>query len=1305
MSTCTIIIKVKDYFPKIDSIPYQNYICLFTSGENEGQVPLISQENESYQHQIKNVVSDIKYKVHVLDYNDMSLIGMCEMAISYSIISQINPPNGFIQEQQKKLLMDLKTKRKLFGTVLNMGDIYLNIYSEIYLSERVNTSIQSSQKSTTTRKKNLISINNSELRRKFDGSPRTVQKKKLLMEMNSDRQILMNLNKNNHLNISNLEKQKNYSSNNNKEEKNKNIVKPNSSFNYREVPKENKNGLVKINKNKKNNIVKNKTKQNVIPKKSIDKKLNNYNTEKESNLTHNNLLNRFKTESNKNKNNSKKKPNKIIQNMNTDNNEKILKGGVNYFNNPPNKNLLMNNISPKLSNENYNENEDLQFNNNTGNKITTIESLENIDFSGKKYITKAKTKKNNSHSNINSNINNTLFSTNSTEQEINDIDKIILEKGTEITNDFNTQSKNTKSNTNDSDIDYVNKSQLDIRNNFLKLIDFYSLLSSKILKLNKKNMNLNKKSIIYKEKLFTELQKNNVLTQKKTTAEIENFNNVNNHGALNEKFLRAIIKLKKSEFKIYQNIFNSFYYEYDILKFKEYEKNKKLDEGVKIELLLVVFKNLLKNYGNISQIYMGNITKRNSLKNCLNKYGLKEKLEGGESNMDIIQSSTKSNTENKNLLENKENKNDIDKFKVIKEEDEEKEDEIDEEEDKYNIMNNDNNQISYNNSNTKENMYNSNEKVRSNIKSNNKAKNEPNVLFANEDKINNDNKKILDNIKDNNNLHDINKLDNANNVISNKNNIIDEINNLIRESKNGFEKNEEEDNQIEKRLDNNNTPNTNKDIKDIKDMNNSGNKKENNIEDKNNRNVDIKNENITDNKNENNLSKKIELNDIVNDSLNNDDEEKENKEQNENIKEINDIKENNKLKNKQKEIIDNENIEEIEEKNNKMNKLEKNIDNKKNINTINEIITNNIDSEKDEIKSIRNEKNINNNNININNNINNEVYIKKTRIKEEKRNESDKKNKEEKITNSNNEVKNEVKNEIKEENNRNIYRRKNRIRKKEEMYDEEDLKIQKLLIEEFPKKCKEENRFIRITKHEYAFGEEKIKVVYEDNDVILKLDEGDYKLQEFIEILNEGKEEGGGEEEDEDVERVERGSDEKRKIAYEKKEKEVEKEVEEEIEKELDNRKEISDKKSSNKKKTISESSEKKGKKKRRKKKISEENSQDEEENEENSDNENDNENDNDNEVEKEKEKEKEKEEDKNKYRYRYNYSYNRKERYENLFSDQKDEENDNIKEVIKEEKQNLDNNNENQNEEINYSDNKNRKYVMKRRKDYLLKK
>ena len=49
MSTCSILIKIKDYFPKIDSIPYQNYICLFTNGENQGQIPLISNEDETFQ--------------------------------------------------------------------------------------------------------------------------------------------------------------------------------------------------------------------------------------------------------------------------------------------------------------------------------------------------------------------------------------------------------------------------------------------------------------------------------------------------------------------------------------------------------------------------------------------------------------------------------------------------------------------------------------------------------------------------------------------------------------------------------------------------------------------------------------------------------------------------------------------------------------------------------------------------------------------------------------------------------------------------------------------------------------------------------------------------------------------------------------------------------------------------------------------------------------------------------------------------------------------------------------------------------
>ncbi len=133
MLTCRLTIKIKDYFPKTESIPYSNYICLFSCGEYQGQIPFLPDESKYLQHQIKNISSDIKYKVLILDFNDMTLIGMCEMTIAYKVLNRIMPNNGFIQEQQKKLIIDTKTKRKLFGTLINTGDIYLKIYAEVSL--------------------------------------------------------------------------------------------------------------------------------------------------------------------------------------------------------------------------------------------------------------------------------------------------------------------------------------------------------------------------------------------------------------------------------------------------------------------------------------------------------------------------------------------------------------------------------------------------------------------------------------------------------------------------------------------------------------------------------------------------------------------------------------------------------------------------------------------------------------------------------------------------------------------------------------------------------------------------------------------------------------------------------------------------------------------------------------------------------------------------------------------------------------------------------------------------------------------
>ena len=131
MSICSITIKIKDYFPKIESIPFKNYVCHISNGDTESEIPLMEKDFKICQNIKKFVNEDIKYKLLLLDIIDNSLIGMCEIVIPYIIINQINPSNSFIKEQQIKLLMDLKTKRKLFGTVISPGDIFLLISAEV----------------------------------------------------------------------------------------------------------------------------------------------------------------------------------------------------------------------------------------------------------------------------------------------------------------------------------------------------------------------------------------------------------------------------------------------------------------------------------------------------------------------------------------------------------------------------------------------------------------------------------------------------------------------------------------------------------------------------------------------------------------------------------------------------------------------------------------------------------------------------------------------------------------------------------------------------------------------------------------------------------------------------------------------------------------------------------------------------------------------------------------------------------------------------------------------------------------------
>ena len=808
MLTCQLIIKIKDYFPKVTSIPYSNYICVFTYGEYQGQIPFLPDETKFLQHQIKNISSDIKYKVHILDFNDMTLIGMCEMNIAYKVLSRIFPQNCFIQEQQKKLIIDTKTKRKLFGTVIDSGDIYLNIYTEVFL---ISKSLNEQKMKNSKLKKNNPMINTPKCYIKYnfalnksDFSPKSSKNNKSTMvNSNSEKQTL---------NLSKQEKDKEnkinkYNNNNNSINYKKEAEKKNlgNYSNYNIINNNinffNKKSEVDIYNNKKNimdllqqkkmmeEIVENYNKSDMDEKIDIigeDEYINDNNLyikAKEGFMTDQNFNQKYIINNKDNEMRQGKQTYKLNNNIINDdyinniedednNQKKLYYYSKNSLNLKGNKNLFIDeegdyNMSKTLKNKNFiNPNMNLINPNyvySSKNKIIKMGKIYNksrINDKMKKIININNSNINRksdediyqnyfTNTNINNNQNNiNNYYNNFTQSEINinnyttnennnfnnkngasskyseeegdddflDIDHIILEKGAELRNDFHSQLKryqdkynnhktvnslnnkiysennyyfNHNSNTPflEKTLKYSNANNLnnyltqeDIKNNCIKLIEFYSLLNLKLKKIYPKNSEITQKLLIFKELLSSELRKKNIITNRTNKNNFIYDLSTNINETTNEKILNAFPKIKKLENSIYQQLFNVFNTQEELSKYSEFEN---YDKQTKIFLLLNLARNLVKKYGSISQIYTikstVNMKKKKKLKKCLQNYLITEKEPGDK---DFV------NLETINII-NKNNQKDVfnddhNKFKVIKEVDEDKEEENENEEQEEN---------------------------------------------------------------------------------------------------------------------------------------------------------------------------------------------------------------------------------------------------------------------------------------------------------------------------------------------------------------------------------------------------------------------------------------------------------------------------------------------------------------------------------------------------------------------------------------------------------------------------------------------
>ena len=190
----SVKISIKDFHPKNENIPFDTFICLFTYNNLNWKINLrnLSSQN-SIKHKVDNLNSNIIYNIKLLDSNQNSLVGMSQLIIFFDKIKNLNINDKLTHEDKVKILIDSKTKRKIFNQIFNMGDIYLTLLTEITIIDKKlfeceNQIISNKNKEEKEFMNNSLNKNNS----KFDINltPRSSKKNDISKSIKKEREAI-----------------------------------------------------------------------------------------------------------------------------------------------------------------------------------------------------------------------------------------------------------------------------------------------------------------------------------------------------------------------------------------------------------------------------------------------------------------------------------------------------------------------------------------------------------------------------------------------------------------------------------------------------------------------------------------------------------------------------------------------------------------------------------------------------------------------------------------------------------------------------------------------------------------------------------------------------------------------------------------------------------------------------------------------------------------------------------------------------------------------------------------------------------
>ena len=788
-----IKIKIKEFYPKLKKIPYDDYDCVISYNDYKLTIPLKNIEKNIFKNELEKIKSDLTYHIELINRENNYSISSSSFVIPYIRLTQVIKMKIIKYEQQIKFMLENDTKEIIFGPGISVGSIFLKFAIEINAVHTSNSNILLSNniisiKGQNSEKKNNQNISDFNLTSSLTNFTNKTKDTKDIKDIKekinkhkSSKCIKSNRILGNYLNYKSNEISSPNSSKNHKINSNiyrspyiptspilqkKHEKKPSSLFDEQKAkkfyPLSPSTNLKKIysdvQKEKNVAIKKNAPK----PWYTMQKFARNPKTDKEISQA---LLptcfseTSFNEKKDKDKNEErltyhKKSKKNVLSPENKKNFVTISKdiGEVNI------KNTNMNAVSEG------NEKIRKKFSKQSCSKIRDkICNMKNINMS---YHKKKNSK---TSSEINSSIQiikkmgskskkNMVksFMNRKSKKKIakNDLGEFKEYKKTEPTPNLD-ESKYKEFNLIKNVI-----SQEDLKNNIITMLDYLKERNKETKENNKKIQVSDNKYLLYREKIVMENKKLYSLQSEDNITNTKNFIHVKINSKYNNILFNKMSKIKTKELNIIKIILDN-----------KKEKNKdpkkivqeKLKQQKKVHLLLNLVRDLIKTYGNLSHLYDGDNNKKILFKSLFLRYSIREKEWKENDNIkDMYNKIINEKITNKKLEKLKSQE-----FNAIKEEEENEEEDEGEKEEKEEKKEDNN----INEENKKENTEENNIKINNDNNTYNKddTDNKDNDLYeVKESKIKNSNNNNIISIDENIDMNNIKSdLINKNIIINN----------------------------------------------------------------------------------------------------------------------------------------------------------------------------------------------------------------------------------------------------------------------------------------------------------------------------------------------------------------------------------------------------------------------------------------------------------------------------------------------------------------------------------------------------------